>query len=561
MKSKIIKINYLFFVTLFFLISCSDKKGTVVSISEIWMSSSVANLFVGEELSLQVFILPDEADKGVTWKSSDYEIASVTDDGLVSADSPGIAVITVTALSGGKNATCIVTVEEEHLPVIRVINVTLNHTVGVLDINETFSLTATVYPTDATNQTVVWESANPDVAEVEDGIVTPKKEGETTISVITEDGNKKATCKITVIDASAIKTVDRYATKETKALFANLLAIQNVGAMFGHHDGLMYGREWNNVSGRSDVKEVCGDYPAVYSLDFAEIMDNRYQSAASSNNIRRRCILEAYARGEVIIACIHINNPLTGGDSWDNSNKTVVSEILKDGSAINVKYKTWLDRLANFANNLKATDGTLIPVLFRPYHEHTQSWSWWGSTCATQAEFIDLWRFTVEYLRDKKNVHNFLYAISPQMDGQEAISRFTYRWPGDDYVDFLGMDCYHGTNTTAYRSNLTNILHVAGLKGKPCGVTETGIEGIRNNSGEISDYWTVQMLAPLKTVMQNTGKTVSMVVMWRNQYEAPSLTRNHYFGPWIGHSSASDFVQFYNDPITIFSADLPDMYQ
>ncbi len=88
--------------------------------------------------------------------------------------------------------------------------------------------------------------------------------------------------------------------------------------MFGHHDDLIYGRDWYTDAGGSDVKEVCGDYPAVFSVDFAEIMDDRY-STSDLNDDRRRTILEARARGEVITACAHLNNPLTGGDSWDNS--------------------------------------------------------------------------------------------------------------------------------------------------------------------------------------------------------------------------------------------------
>lgn len=80
----------------------------------------------------------------------------------------------------------------------------------------------------------------------------------------------------------------------------------------------------------------------------------------------------------VLTSCIHINNPLTGGDSWDNSSNRVAAEILTEGSATNRKFKEWLDRLADIAHNLRGSDGKLIPVIFRPFHEHTQTWSWWG---------------------------------------------------------------------------------------------------------------------------------------------------------------------------------------
>lgn len=106
-------------------------------------------------------------------------------------------------------------------------------------------------------------------------------------------------------------------------------------------------------------------------------MDDRCEGN-EANAVRKRCILEARRRGEVIIACCHLNNPLTGGDSWDNSSAEVVRGILEDGSAVQAKFKTWLDRLATFAGELKDDQGKPIPVIFRPFHEHTQTWSWWG---------------------------------------------------------------------------------------------------------------------------------------------------------------------------------------
>ena len=147
-----------------------------------------------------------------------------------------------------------------------------------------------------------------------------------------------------------LSMVDKSATAETKALYARLWDIQQTGFMFGHHDDLFYGRKWYDVSGNSDTKEECGDYPAVFSVDFAEIMDDRCEGN-EANAVRKRCILEARRRGEVIIACCHLNNPLTGGDSWDNSSAEVVRGILEDGSAVQAKFKTWLDRLATFAGD------------------------------------------------------------------------------------------------------------------------------------------------------------------------------------------------------------------
>ena len=359
------------------------------------------------------------------------------------------------------------------------------------------------------------------------------------------------------VQKTKLSIVDKDATPQTKALLANLWALAEKGFMFGHHDDLWYGRYWYNVPGGSDTKAVCGDYPAVFSVDFASIMDNRYLSDSKENGIRRRAILEARERGEVIMACIHINNPLTiigagsypEGSSWDNTK--CVDQILTEGTEVRKRYIEWLDRLADFANNLKDSHGELIPVIFRPYHECTQSWSWWGTQACSAAEYVKFWQWTVKYLRDTKGVHNFLYAVSPQMDGdygENGRARLLFRWPGDEYVDFLGMDCYHGLNYNAFATNIEAMQKLSAEKMKPCGVTETGAESFTN-----ADYWTRYILGPAK------GKRLSMVVMWRNKYVS-SESDKHYFSVYPGHPSEEDFRVFYKDESTVFSKDLPDMY-
>ncbi|REG94800.1 glycoside hydrolase family 26 protein [Flavobacterium aquicola] len=349
-----------------------------------------------------------------------------------------------------------------------------------------------------------------------------------------------------------LQLTDPNATAETKALYSNLWRIQEKGTMFGHHDDLLYGRNWITESGRSDIKDVCGDYPGVFSVDFAEIMDDR-STTATLNNDRIRVIKEARERGEVITACCHLNNPLTGGDSWDNSKNTVAKEILTDGSATNLKFNSWLDKLAVFANNLKDSNGKLIPVIFRPFHEHTQTWSWWGSSATTQQEFISLWKYTIDYLKNKKQVHSFIYAISPQLDQQGTVDSFLFRWPGDNYVDFIGWDSYHGTNTAAFSTNLRNLASLSQQKLKPCGVTETGIEGIVKNGAPYDTYWTNEISIPL------SGKKVSLVIMWRNKYD-PSHEGSHFYAPFKEHSSAANFKMLYASPNMIFSKKLPNMY-
>lgn len=344
---------------------------------------------------------------------------------------------------------------------------------------------------------------------------------------------------------TTLSIVDKNATAETKALYANLWTIQKIAPMFGHHDYPAYGVGWRDIDGKSDVKTLCGDHPAVYSADLSGIEQGERTNVNQISIERlRQLIQQCNSRGGVVMLCWHQDNPLTGDDAWDNTR--VVDKILTEGSEINIKYKTWLDNIATFILSLKDGNGKLIPVIFRPLHEHTQTWNWWGSSATTDSEFIALWRLIVNYLRDTKGVHNILYVISPQLDlnyGAGTTDRLLYRWPGDDYVDILGMDCYHGTNSAAFTSNLAYLSALSTKKKKPAGVTETGIP-----SGRSSDYWTRQISDPIK------GVNCSMVVMWRNESES------HAYGPYPGDNSAADFIKMYGTKTFKFEKDLPQMY-
>ena len=343
---------------------------------------------------------------------------------------------------------------------------------------------------------------------------------------------------------------DSDATPETKALYSNLWAIKEKGWIFGHQNDLINGRKWQYTEGGSDTKDVCGDYPGVFAVDVASFMDGRKVplQTLEENPVKLRTIKEAYDRGMVIMACMHLNNPLTGGDSWDNSSNQVAAEILKDGSETNVLFNSWLDNLADLAKGLKGSDGKQIPIILRPFHEHGHEWSWWGSSCTTAAEYVALWRFLVDGMKSR-GVHSFIYAISPAMNKRQTEDDFLYRWPGDNYVDFMGMDCYLGINNTVFVNNLKLLRTVSEARKKPCGVTEIGVEGFQN-----PDYWIENIAAPM------AGRKMSMLVTWSNKYDPFELGKV-YYSVFPGHPSEKSFKDMYAREDTYFCEDLPPMYQ
>ena len=165
----------------------------VVAVESITLDKSSLELTEGETATLTATVKPDNAtNKTVTWTSSSSSIATVDQNGKITAVSEGTA--TITAKAGDKTASCTVTVKKK---VVAVESVTLDKSSLELTEGETATLTASVKPDNATNKTVTWSSSNQSVATVDqNGTVTAVAEGNTTITA--KAGDKTATCSVTV---------------------------------------------------------------------------------------------------------------------------------------------------------------------------------------------------------------------------------------------------------------------------------------------------------------------------------------------------------------------------
>lgn len=152
----------------------------------------------GTEVLIATVVPADATNQNVTWDTSDPSVATVDANGVVKAEAPGIAVITVTTEDGGKIAFCFVTVFPPDLP-IPVLCVKLNKIFTTLTVGSTETLTATITPASATNQNVTWSTSAPRVATVDaNGMIKAEAPGIAIITVTTEDGRKTAFCTVTV---------------------------------------------------------------------------------------------------------------------------------------------------------------------------------------------------------------------------------------------------------------------------------------------------------------------------------------------------------------------------
>ena len=174
-----------------------------VSVTGVSLNKTSLTLTEGSTSQLTATVEPNNAtNRNVTWSSSNSEVATVDGNGKVTAHKAGTATITVTTADGGKTAKCKVTVAAGSAPAVKVDSVSLNQTSMNLTVGSTGQLKATISPSNATNQNVTWSSGNTSVATVDaSGNVKAIQAGTTTITVTTEDGNKTATCAVTVTAA------------------------------------------------------------------------------------------------------------------------------------------------------------------------------------------------------------------------------------------------------------------------------------------------------------------------------------------------------------------------
>lgn len=353
--------------------------------------------------------------------------------------------------------------------------------------------------------------------------------------------------------------VDARATKETRNLLINLHSIAQTGFMFGHQDDQAYGVGWIAEKKRSDVLETAGSLPAVHGWDVGKRLTNE----SNIDNVRFSnmvgWIKSTYRRRGINTLSWHLDNLTTGRHSWDRTPS--VADILPGGSKHEV-FLEQLDALAVMLNNCQVWF-TKVPVIFRPWHEHNGDWFWWGKGNCTEEEYIRLFRFTVDYLRNEKDIHHLLYAFSPDRSRLRLDTlpeeNYLYGYPGDEYVDVIGLDNYGdvgrigGPDSVAVQqakfvTSLKLITKIARDKQKVAALTETGLEGITNNR-----WFTDIILNPIKE--NNAEIDIAWMLVWRN------FDVKHHYAPFRGHPSVDDFIRFEADELTFFENDLDNPYK
>ena len=175
-----------------------------VNASKVELNESQITLNKGDTYNLIMSVTPDDFTDAVTWKSTDTDVVTVTETGVIKAVGTGTATIKLTV--GNVSASCLITVLQP------VTSISLDRSSISLDSADNYQLSAYIYPSTASNKNVVWESSDPSVATVDDnGMVTALKKGTTKITVKSTDGsNVSDSCTVTVKNTTYVcDTVDK----------------------------------------------------------------------------------------------------------------------------------------------------------------------------------------------------------------------------------------------------------------------------------------------------------------------------------------------------------------
>lgn len=235
------------------------------------------------------------------------------------------------------------------------------------------------------------------------------------------------------------KLCNENATENTKRLMSYLCDNYGTNILSGQYcDTGEFGKEFQVI------KKVTGKVPAVLGLDFIEYSPSRVKNGSSSN--ATELAIQHWNNGGIVTFCWHWNAPekyLTGqwySGFYTDSTNIDLAKIMngedEEGYALLMQD---IDAIAVQLQILQEKD---VPVLWRPLHEASGGWFWWGDAGADA--YKKLYVLLYEKLTEEYGLNNLIWV----WNGQDADW-----YPGDEYVDIIGEDIYPGEHVYTSQVN------------------------------------------------------------------------------------------------------------
>ena len=275
--------------------------------------------------------------------------------------------------------------------------------------------------------------------------------------------------------------VNRNATANTKKLYSFLKDSYGKYVITGQQcDGGINGNEFKAI------KKLTGDYPALLGLDLMDYTPSRTAFGASSSAVEKA--IEFANKGGIVTLCWHWNAPTeylystaNNSDGWwggfyTKSSKFDIAKVMNGQDA---KGKKLLDRdIKEIAKQLKRLGKAGVPVIWRPLHEASGGWFWWGAQGPDA--YKKLWKYLYNELTNTYGCNNLIWVYN----GQSADW-----YPGDEYVDIVGEDIYPGNHVYDPQVSRFKQAISYGSKTKITALTENGCIFDIDSAVSINALW------------------------------------------------------------------------
>ena len=255
----------------------------------------------------------------------------------------------------------------------------------------------------------------------------------------------------------------------TNASFAAQAVLKYIQGLQGRADKRLLSGQFTDfgTNARSSTEKVFGQIqqrtgctPAILGVDYADWHDGSI-AAAEPN----AAALGQWRHGGLVTITAHFFNPLrTNAPAGGLRDKGVDIKPLLDPAS--PAHAVWLHELDDIAAGLQQLRDAGVVVLWRPFHEMNGGWFWWGAK--KPAVFIALWRQMFDYFTTQKKLDNLLWIYAVNTGGRTADF-----YPGDGYVDLVGVDAYTDDVDAQHIAGTVELLRLP----KPFGLSEFGPHG------------------------------------------------------------------------------------
>ena len=279
----------------------------------------------------------------------------------------------------------------------------------------------------------------------------------------------------------------------------------------------------------SSIQSVTGKYPAVLGFDMIDYSLSRAARGAASDAVEKA--IEFDQMGGIVTFCWHWNAPskyIT--DIWWRAFYTDAANInladIMNGSD-QEGYELLLADIDTIAVQLKRLQNAGVPVLWRPLHEASGGWFWWGAAGSEACR--KLWILLYDRLTNHHQLNNLLWL----WNGQSADW-----YPGDKYVDIIGEDIYAGERV--YSSQISRFMEAASYPENELKMV------VLSENGTIFDF----------DLAIRDGAMWGFFAVWNGEFV---LRINDIAGYSERYTERHILIKAYNHDVSVTLEDLPDL--